>query len=81
MKEAQSEPVEASPFKNEQMKTEHFSLVTEAQAAKPRSPLVIDDSSSTSRNRAASEPLLTTRKVLHLDVDEVLRRSLPKVSE
>jgi hypothetical protein len=65
-------------FKNEQVKTETLNLVANAQASKSRAQLVVDDSN---RNRAASEPVLTTRKVRHLDVDDVLRRSLPKVSE
>lgn len=60
---------------------ENLSLVNDAKSPQTR-PLAVTDSSLPAKaNRLIPAPARPIRMVQHLDVDEVLRRSLPKVSE
>jgi hypothetical protein len=63
------------------MKIETLSLVKDPPTTKPRTLGAMDASSFSITNRATPEPELPARKGLRLDVDDVLNRSLPKVSE
>lgn len=60
---------------------ENLSLVNDAKSPQTRPLAVPDGSLPAKATRLILQPASPPRKVEHLDVDEVLRRSLPKVSE
>ncbi|HXD34874.1 MAG TPA: hypothetical protein VN643_27385 [Pyrinomonadaceae bacterium] len=61
------------------MEVKPLSLVNDSLASNALVIAVIEGSSSIETRRSIPEPALPIRKVLRLDVDEVLRRSLPKL--
>lgn len=60
---------------------ENLSLVNDAKTPQTRPLAGSDDSLPGKANRSIPAPARPIRMVQHLDVDEVLKRSLPKVSE